>query len=638
MKTISIAHRMTLALAASVAITFGAVLGLSYLLRVSSALSSGLAATTRSQGRASFELLDLAVKVQGVTQKMTQERDPDAIEAHMHQSEALAKQAQVKIQQIARDDTSISAAFEKLTQANAEVLDLLMHAHNAESHQAIIEKSNPAFEGFLRAISDYQDKLGQTLDNQARQANARTRHLAFVVYVLVATSVLLMCLGSLTLVRTVSKSLRRLADMIQDIAQGESDVTKRLEVVSNDELGEISRFFNLFMDKLQDVMQQVAANTGQVTAASRQLLEASRQITSNSGETSVQANAVSQATRQVDQHLQSVSHGAEEMTSTIQHIADNAHQAAKMASKAVQTAQAANTTVSKLGRSSSEIGAVVNVITSIAQQTNLLALNATIEAARAGEAGKGFVVVANEVKELARQTSKATEDIGQKINAIQTDTKGAVEAIGVISGVIDQINNISGTIATAVEEQSATTNEMTRNVSEAAKGAGEISANIGGAARAAEGTSARAQESYKAAQKLAEVAAQLSNLVGQFKVTGRDPQIETALPVLLSGTDANGRALDQKVMTINLSRRGTLLQGIGGILSVDAIISLARLHKKEQFRVVWVGDGNAAISGQVRVAPVDPNSSFWDDVLEATTDSELKAAMAPGDRSWAATC
>ena len=638
MKKSSIACRMTLAVAASVAITFSAVLGLSYLLRVSSALSSGLAATTRSQSRASFELLDLAVKVQGVTQKMTLERDPDAIEALMHQSEALAQQAQVKIQQIERDDASISAAFEKLKRANAEVIELLMHAHNAESHEAIIEKSNPAFEGFLRAISDYQDKLGQTLDNQAQQANARTRHLAFVVYVLVATSVLLMCFGSFTLVRIVSKSLRRLADMIQDIAQGESDVTKRLEVVSNDELGEISRFFNLFMDKLQDVMQQVAANTRQVTTASRQLLEASRQITSNSAETSVQANAVSQATRQVDQHLQSVSHGAEEMTSTIQHIADNAHQAAKMASKAVQTAQAANTTVSKLGRSSSEIGAVVNVITSIAQQTNLLALNATIEAARAGEAGKGFAVVANEVKELARQTSKATEDIGQKINAIQTDTKGAVEAIGGISGVINQINNISGTIATAVEEQSATTNEMTRNVSEAAKGAGEISANIGGTARAAEGTSARAQESYKAAQKLAEVAAQLSNLVGQFKVTGRDPQIEIALPVLLSGTDANGRPLDQRAMTINLGRHGTLLQGIGGILSVDAVISLARLHKKEQFRVVWVGDGNATTSGQVRVAPVDPNSSFWDDVLEATTDSELEAAMAPGDRSWAATC
>src|ERR1039457_6094490 len=516
MKKSSIARRMTLALAASVAITFSAVLGLSYLLRVSSALSSGLAATTRSQSQASFELLDLAVKVQGVTQKMTQERDPDAIEALMHQSEVLAKQAQVKIHQIARDDTSISAAFEKLTQANAEVLDLLMHAHNAESHQAIIEKSNPAFEGFLRAISDYQDKLGQTLDNQARQANARARHLAFVVYVLVATSVLLMCLGSLTLVRTVSKSLRRLADMIQDIAQGESDVTKRLDVVSNDELGEISRFFNLFMDKLQDVMRQVAANTRQVTTASQQLLEASRQITSNSGETSVQANAVSQATHQVDQHLQSVSHGAEEMPSTIQSTASNAHQEAEMASKAVQTAQAANSTVSKLGRSSSEIGAVVNVITSIAQQTNLLALNATIEAARAGEAGKGFAGVANEVKELAKQTAKATQEIGQKIEAIQSDTKGSVKAIEEIGTIINQINDISNSIASAVEEQTVTTNEIGRSVTEAAKGVADIAKNIGGVAVAAKNTTQGANDTQKASQELSQMAARLQTVTSKF--------------------------------------------------------------------------------------------------------------------------
>ncbi len=531
MKNVSIARRMTLALAASAAITFGAVLGLSYLLRVSSSLSRGVAATTRSQSQASFELLDLAVKVQGVTQKMTEERDPDAIEALLQQSDALVKQAQAKIRQIARDDASISAAFEKLTQANAEVFDLLMHAHNAESHQVIIEKSNPAFEGFLRAISDYQDKVSRTLDNQATEASASTRRLAFVVYFLVASSLLLTCVGSFSLVRTVSKSLRRLAAMIEDIAQGESDLSKRLEVASHDELGEISRFFNLFMDKLQHVMQQVAANTRQVTMAGQQLLEARCQITSNSGETSVQANAVSQVAQQVNQNLQSVAHGAEEMTSTIHNIAGNAHEAAKVAAKAVQTAQAANTTVAKLGLSSAEIGAVVKAITSIAQQTNLLALNATIEAARAGEAGKGFAVVANEVKELARQTSKATDDIGQKISAIQTDTKGAVEAIETISGVIDQINNISGTIAAAVEEQSATTNEMTRNVNEAAKGAGEISTNIGGVAQAAEGTSARAQESQKAAQKLAEVAAQLSDLVAQFKVTHRDPLMDGALPV-----------------------------------------------------------------------------------------------------------
>jgi methyl-accepting chemotaxis protein len=527
MKNVSIARRMTLALAASVTITAGAVLGLSYLLWVSSSSSSALAASARSQSNASLELLDFANKIQNATQKMVQEGDPDVIEALMHQNETLVNQARTSIQQLAGGD-SISAAYEKLTRANAEVADLIMHAHNAESHQAIIDKSNPAFDGLLRTISEHQYKSNQLLDNQAKLTNARSRHLAFIVYFLVALSVLLMCLGNLALVRAISRALRQLSLMIEDIAQGEGDVTKRLEVSSNDELGEISRFFNLFMDKLQDILRQVAANMGQMTAASQRLLEASQEIAANSGETSLQADAVSQATQHVNQNLQSVSVGAGQMTTTVKAIADNTQEAVQMASNAVQTAQAVNATVAKLGQSSAEIGQVVKVITAIAQQTNLLALNATIEAARAGEAGKGFAVVANEVKELAKQTANATKDIDQKISAIQTNTKKAVEAIAVISGVINQINGISGTIATAVEEQSSTTAEMTRNVGEAAQGAGEISANIGGVAQAANGTSARAQESQKAAEELATVAAQLSVLVGRFKIKRCDPRIDTA--------------------------------------------------------------------------------------------------------------
>jgi methyl-accepting chemotaxis protein len=229
-----------------------------------------------------------------------------------------------------------------------------------------------------------------------------------------------------------------------------------------------------------------------------------------------------------------VATGAEEMGASIKEIAKNATDAAKVATSAVKAAETTTAIVSKLGDSSTEIGQVIKVITSIAQQTNLLALNATIEAARAGEAGKGFAVVANEVKELAKATAKATEDISRKIEAIQTDTGAAVAAIASISGVINQINDISSTIATAVEEQNATTNEMSRNVSEAAHGSGEITSNIGGVAAAAESTSRGAADTQKAAQELVQMSSQLSGLVEQFKLSVSDHETHA--------TPAQGRA------------------------------------------------------------------------------------------------
>ncbi len=295
-----------------------------------------------------------------------------------------------------------------------------------------------------------------------------------------------------------------------------------LEIRAHDEVGEAMLALNTMKNNLHEVVQSIADTAGHVASASEELSATSQQISANSEETSAQASTVSQSAQQVSQNLQSVSTGAAEMTSTIQSIASNAHEASTVTSNAVETAQAANATVAKLGASSAEIGAVIKVITSIAQQTNLLALNATIEAARAGEAGKGFAVVANEVKELAKQTAKATEDISRKITAIQTGTQGAVEAIGRITAVISQINDISGTIATAVEEQSATTNEMTRNVGDAAKGSGEITRNIEGVAEAARGTSSSAVESQKAANELAEMASQLHGLVEQFELASKD--------------------------------------------------------------------------------------------------------------------
>jgi methyl-accepting chemotaxis protein len=263
-------------------------------------------------------------------------------------------------------------------------------------------------------------------------------------------------------------------------------------------------------------IEKIGQTATTLTKSSEELMVVSQQMSANAEETSAQAGVVSAASEQVSRNLQTVATSTEEMSATIKEIAKNTTESAKITCETVRVAQATTITVSKLGDSSTEIGQVIKVITSIAQQTNLLALNATIEAARAGEAGKGFAVVANEVKELAKETARATEDISRKIEAIQTDTKGAVAAIGAISKIINQVNDISNSIATAVEEQDATTNEMTLNITEAAKGANEIAKNIVAVAEAARNTARGAEDSQKSAAQLSQMAVELLELLDQL--------------------------------------------------------------------------------------------------------------------------
>ncbi|MET0283820.1 MAG: methyl-accepting chemotaxis protein [Polyangiales bacterium] len=265
-------------------------------------------------------------------------------------------------------------------------------------------------------------------------------------------------------------------------------------------------------------LAQTASRYAQsLAAASEELSAVAKQMTANSEQTNSQASLVAQASEQVTDNVTSVAASAEEMSSTVREIAKNAHDAARVATAAVRAAEETNLTVAQLGESSMEIGKVIKVITSIAQQTNLLALNATIEAARAGEAGKGFAVVANEVKELAKQTAKATEDISQKIETIQNDTRGAVGAIQQIGKIIGQINDFQNTIASAVEEQAATTNEIARNASEAARGSLQIQGNIGAVSVAARNTSEGAANTLASAEELSSVAGQLRTLIERME-------------------------------------------------------------------------------------------------------------------------
>jgi methyl-accepting chemotaxis protein len=271
-------------------------------------------------------------------------------------------------------------------------------------------------------------------------------------------------------------------------------------------------------EALKVTIHAVDQNAQALASSSEELTAVSTQMSSNSEETATQANVVAAASEQVSRNVATVASSAEELSASVREIAKNATDAAKVATEGVKVADETNKTVAKLGESSVEIGKVIKVITSIAQQTNLLALNATIEAARAGEAGKGFAVVANEVKELAKQTATATEDISQKIEAIQTDTKGSVVAIERISKIINQINDIQNTIASAVEEQTATTNEIARNAGEAAKGSTEISKNITSVSQAAKNTTEGANNTLTAATELAKLAADLKRVVDQAKV------------------------------------------------------------------------------------------------------------------------
>ena len=233
--------------------------------------------------------------------------------------------------------------------------------------------------------------------------------------------------------------------VLGQIADG--NLTVRVEGNYQGDFANYKDDINKMADTLSSSMRQFAQNSQALASSSEELSAVSHQMSANAEETASQSNVVSAAAEQVTKNLQTVATATEEMSASIKEIAKNATEAARIATSAVKTAESTNATVAKLGESSAEIGQVVKVITSIAQQTNLLALNATIEAARAGEAGKGFAVVANEVKELAKETAKATEDISRKIEAIQGNTKGAVEAIGQISAVILQINDISNTIA-----------------------------------------------------------------------------------------------------------------------------------------------------------------------------------------------
>jgi methyl-accepting chemotaxis protein len=386
-------------------------------------------------------------------------------------------------------------------QANAPAL--LQEMSNDE---AVIEKSLVSATQAAASAAE-----GAAQDAQSAYGTGRALTLTIIGLALV------IALGlALLVARSVTRPVQRIREVLGRVADG--DLRVRAGDTGGAELAEMAESLDRTLDSIGSVMSLVGNSSGQLAEASTQLTIVADNIAEFSVTAAEQSERVVTSAGDVASSVDTVATGSSQMEQAIREIAHNATEAARVAGSAVQVAENTTRTVGKLGDSSQEIATVIKLINGIAEQTNLLALNATIEAARAGEAGKGFAVVASEVKELAQETARATEDISKRVEAIQADTAGAVEAIGQISVVIGEINDFQATIAAAVEEQTATSNEMNRNVAEAAGGTREISAAISGLATGTQATNARVADAQHAALELARMSGELRDAVARFTV------------------------------------------------------------------------------------------------------------------------
>ncbi|HMF49841.1 MAG TPA: methyl-accepting chemotaxis protein [Candidatus Saccharimonadales bacterium] len=416
--------------------------------------------------------------------------------------------------------TPFEAAFGEWQAASREVVKTLS-LDTPESRRDAIDLSmadgTAKFEAARKILVELSTLRTTETHNHATTEEARA--LAWRRWMLIAgiSAVGLALFLSFSLARYITGPLGRIVTLLQ-IAQGEGDLTKRLDVGRQDEIGEMARWFNIFVEKIRGIVTSIGQHAQVLAASSTELTMSATEMRETGEQTAIEAQEAAGIAEEVVGHVRTATGAAKEMNDCILQIAKQTADSVTIAGQAVSIVSETNVTIEHLGNSSAEIGNVLKVINSIAKQTNLLALNATIEAARAGEAGKGFAVVANEVKELAKQTAVATQDIGRKISAIQTDSKDAVGAIQHIGDVINQISEITSTIAGAAEEQRATSGEMTRSLNnahvESAKVARLISDKVMSRTRqTADGLTAVLQTS----EELAQMATELKNLVGQFK-------------------------------------------------------------------------------------------------------------------------